>query len=131
MSLPQHPQPQRNVTLPTRDASLAPVRSTSYESSKNLAVRSNGFDSLAPSPPPPLQQRERSNSNPIDDAVQTALPDPKYVARELASEDTQTNRPRSTKTALNQWLRGPRSTTSLQRKGGRLKVVSEEMDDES
>lgn len=34
----------------------------------------------------------------------------------------------STKSQLNQWLRAQRSTGTLQRKGGRLKVVSEEVE---
>ncbi|KAK5125943.1 hypothetical protein LTR85_011298 [Meristemomyces frigidus] len=66
--------------------------------------------------PPPYPIRDRRigfEHSPLESAIETALPDQNTVS------------------ALDRWLAAQRSTGTLQRKGGRLRVVDEEMDEEA
>lgn len=74
--------PARNVSLPKREASRSPPPPLQQSSSQfsSLPVRSASFDASANGRGKEKEKeagRERKNSSPIDDVVQTALPDPK------------------------------------------------------
>ncbi|TKA70619.1 hypothetical protein B0A55_07579 [Friedmanniomyces simplex] len=66
--------------------------------------------------PPPYPSRERGSGfepTPLETAIETALPDKNTVSQ------------------LDRWLQAQRSTGTLQRKGGRLRVVDEETGEET
>ncbi|KAK3115116.1 hypothetical protein LTR53_005893, partial [Teratosphaeriaceae sp. CCFEE 6253] len=64
--------------------------------------------------PPPYPARDRGfEPTPLETAIETALPDKSAVSQ------------------LDRWLQAQRSTGTLQRKGGRLRVVDEEVGEET
>ncbi|KAK4897196.1 hypothetical protein LTR27_005089 [Elasticomyces elasticus] len=64
-------------------------------------------------PPYPTRERRGFEATPLETAIETSLPDKDTVSQ------------------LDRWLQAQRSTGTLQRKGGRLRVVNEETGDES